>query len=172
MEHSLPLTKAAAVQPWRTAALVAAAIAVVELVLLIVAATALLARPLSHHARKAAVASAQAQPHARSKPAKPLQGGPPSLSRRHTAVVVLNGNGRTGAAATEASRVRARGYRIRRVGNAPRMTYSHSLVMYKRGFRPEALRLARDLRIGIVSPLDGLQRRDLRRAQLAVVVGE
>ena len=39
------------------------------------------------------------------------------------------------------------------------------------GRRPEALRLARDLGIRLVSPLDGLRPRDLLGAQLAVVVG-
>jgi hypothetical protein len=43
--------------------------------------------------------------------------------------------------------------------------------MYRIGRRPEALRLARDLRIGLVSPLDGLRPRDLLGAQVAVVVG-
>ena len=38
-------------------------------------------------------------------------------------VVVLNGNGRTGAAAAAASRVSRRGYRIGVVGNAPSHDY-------------------------------------------------
>jgi hypothetical protein len=43
--------------------------------------------------------------------------------------------------------------------------------MYRASRRGEALRLARDLRILRVSPLDGLRPRDLLGAQLAVVVG-
>ena len=43
--------------------------------------------------------------------------------------------------------------------------------MYRAGRRPEAVRLARDLGIRMVSPLDGVRPRDLLGAQLAVVVG-
>jgi hypothetical protein len=67
--------------------------------------------------------------------------------------------------------VRARGYLIGEVGNAPRGGYGRSVVMYRAGRRREALRLARDLRIRLVTPLDGLRPRDLLGAQLAVVVG-
>jgi hypothetical protein len=51
------------------------------------------------------------------------------------------------------------------------MGYGRSVVMYRVGRRREALRLARDLRIRLVSPLDGLRPRDLLGGQLAVVVG-
>jgi hypothetical protein len=43
--------------------------------------------------------------------------------------------------------------------------------MYRGRFRPEAVRLAHDMRIRVVGPLDGLRRVALGRAQLAVVVG-
>ena len=43
--------------------------------------------------------------------------------------------------------------------------------MYRPGRRPEALRLARDLGIRLVWPLDGLRPRQLHGAQLAVVLG-
>jgi hypothetical protein len=66
--------------------------------------------------------------------------------------------------------VRARGYPIGGVGNAERTDYMRSVVMYRPGYRGEAIRLARDLRIKIVGPLDGLKLRDLMGAQLAVVV--
>jgi hypothetical protein len=45
-----------------------------------------------------------------------------------------------------------------------------SVVMYRPGFRGEAMRLARDLRIRIVGPLDGLQIRDLMGAHVVFVV--
>jgi hypothetical protein len=45
-----------------------------------------------------------------------------------------------------------------------------SVVMYRPGFRGEAMRLARDLRIRIVGPLDGLSVRDLMGAHLAIVI--
>ena len=40
--------------------------------------------------------------------------------------------------------------------DAPRHDYARSLVMFRPGFAPEARRLARDLKIRIVGPLDGL----------------
>jgi hypothetical protein len=43
--------------------------------------------------------------------------------------------------------------------------------MYRTGRRAEGLRLARELGIRLVSPLDGLRARDLKGAKLAVVVG-
>jgi hypothetical protein len=95
----------------------------------------------------------------------------PLLPRRLVSVTILNGNGVSGAAASEASRVRVRGYKIGVVGNAPRGSYGHSVVMYRAGRIREGRRLARDLGISIVSPLDGLRKRDLHGAKLAVVVG-
>jgi hypothetical protein len=149
--------------PWRTIAVVAAAIATLELVALVVAATALLAKPVAEHARAAAAKHGSA-PSA-TVPARPL------IPPHRMTVTVLNGNGVSGAAAATASRVRARGYRIRKVGNAPRSGYGRSVVVYRAGFRPEALRLAHSLGIGLVSPLDGLRVPTLAGAKLAVVVG-
>jgi hypothetical protein len=151
---------------WRTIAVVAAGIAMLELIGLMIVGIALLAKPVMHHAQSEARA---AQKPAVKTPVKPKVG--PLLSRRVLPVTVLNGNGVSGAAAVEASRVRARGYRIRVVGNAPRGSYGQSVVMYRTGRRGEALRLARDLGIRLVSPLDGLRPRDLKGARLAVVVG-
>jgi hypothetical protein len=70
-----------------------------------------------------------------------------------------------------ASQVEARGYSIGDVGNANRTDYTRSVVMYRPGHRGEALRLARDLRIRIVGPLDGMTVRELLGAHVAVVVG-
>jgi hypothetical protein len=149
--------------PWRTIAVVAAGIATLELLGLVVVGAALIAKPVVHRAR--ADALKQTSPTPAKTKARPL------LPRRSVSVTVLNGNGLAGAAAAEASRVRARGYPIRKVGNAPRSGYGRSVVMYRTGRRPEALRIARELGIRLVSPLDGLRPRDLLRAQLAVVVG-
>ena len=98
--------------PWRTIAVVAAGIATLELVALVVTATALLAKPVADHARAAAKKHAAA-------PASTTPARAP-IARRLVKVTVLNGNGVSGAAASTASRVRARGYKIRKVGNAPR----------------------------------------------------
>ena len=43
--------------------------------------------------------------------------------------------------------------------------------MYRRGFEGEGRRLARDLGIGIVGPLDGLRISQLHGANAVVVVG-
>jgi hypothetical protein len=162
VEHALPNPSR---HPWRTIALVAAGVATLELLALVVTATALVAKPMAKHARAAAVKRAHAPATQTKGPSRPL------LAQRLVTVTVLNGNGVSGAAASTASRVRARGYKIRKVGNAPRSGYGRSVVMYRAGFRPEALRLGRELGIGLVSPLDGLRASNLTGARLAVVVG-
>jgi hypothetical protein len=150
--------------PWRTIAVVAGALAMLELLGLVVVGIALVAKPMAHRAiTEAAKAPAVTKPMP--EPMLPL------LPRRLVSVTILNGNGVSGAAAAEASRVRARGYIVGRVGNAPRGSYGHSAVMYRAGRIREGRRLARDLGIAIVSPLDGLRKADLHGAKLAVVVG-
>jgi hypothetical protein len=161
VEHALPTTPA---HPWRTIAVVAAGIATLELLGLVIVGVALIARPVMHRAQ----AEAKAAP-AKHRPVKAR--ARPLLPRGSVSVTVLNGSGVSGAAAAQASRVRARGYLVGDVGNAPRSGYGRSVVMYRAGRRPEALRLARDLGIRLVSPLDGLRPRDLLGAQVAVVVG-
>jgi hypothetical protein len=163
MEHALPSPQSQG-HPWRTIAVVAAGVATLELLGLVVVGVALIAKPVMNRARAEATA-APAKHQTAKVPVRAL------LPRGATSVTVLNGNGQAGAAAAQASRVRARGYVVGEVGNAPRSGYGRSVVMYRAGRRPEALRLARDLHIRLVSPLDGLRPRDLLGAQLAVVVG-
>ena len=161
MEHALQSPRE---HPWRTIAVVTAGIATLELLALVIVGVTLIAKPVMHRAHAEAAAA----------PAKNKQATAPKralLPRGSTSVTVLNGSGVAGAAAAQASRVRARGYVVGEVGNAPRTGYGRSVVMYRIGRRPEALRLARDLRIRLVSPLDGLRPRDLLGAQVAVVVG-
>ena len=166
MEHSIPQPLDLA-HPWRTRAIIAAAVAAVELVILLVAGIVLVAPALGRHVRHAATVKALA-PAPAPKRVKPEQ---PTLTRGETSVLVLNGNGRAGAAAAEAEKVRGLGYMIGGVGNAPRTGYGRSVVMYRPGFRPEAVRLAHDARIAIVTPLDGLRRSHLQGAHVAVVLG-
>jgi hypothetical protein len=174
MEHSHPLPGFDAVRPWRTATMIASAIAVAELLLLVLVGIALLGKPLSRKAQESAAAKLAVP-----LPKKTTQGSPvkftvtkkPRLARTATRVTVLNGNGRQGAAAAQAARVRQHGYPIAVVGNAPRTGYTRSLVMYRDRFRPEAARLAKDLGIKIVTPLDGLGAGALEGAQVAVIVG-
>jgi LytR cell envelope-related transcriptional attenuator len=160
------------VRPWRTAAVVASAVAAVELVVLLVLGVALLAKPVAAHVRKAAEERVFAPPKV-AKAVKPKRRpvGAPRLRRGDIAVLVLNGNGRTGAAAVEADSVRAKGYRIAAVDDAPRRDYRRSLVMYRAGFAPEGQRLAKDLRIRVVGPLDGIGRRAMAGAHVVIVVG-
>jgi LytR cell envelope-related transcriptional attenuator len=167
VEHSFsqPLDLA---HPWRTRAIIAAAVAAVELVVLLVAGILLVAPALGRHVQHAARAKALAPTRPTKHATKPER---PTLTRAETSVLVLNGNGRAGAAAAEAEHVRGLGYMVGGVGNAPRTTYGRSVVMYRAGFRPEAVRLAHDARISIVTPLDGLRRSQLQGAHVALVLG-
>jgi hypothetical protein len=167
MDH--PLTSFDAVRPWRTATLVAVGVAALELVLLVVVGGTLFARNTTSHA-------ATARPHALRAPAPTAQPTPRAaryarLTRHQVSVLILNGNGRHGAASEAAATVRRHGYPVRAVGNAQRMDYTRSLVMYRPGFEAEGRRLARDLGVGIVGPLDGLRTSQLRGAKTVLVVG-
>jgi hypothetical protein len=166
VEHALPHPTGQS-HPWRTIAVVAAGIALLELLVLTIVGIAVLAKPMAHRAAvRAATASMTPKPKQAAAPTRPI------LPRRLVAVTVLNANGVSGAAAAEASRVRARGYKIRVVGNAPRGGFGQTVVMYRAGLSREASRLARDLGIFRVSTLDGLRARDLHGAKLAVVLGD
>jgi hypothetical protein len=151
---------------WRTATIIASSFAALELVLLLIIGIALLSKPLSAHAREAGITRATGIAPAPSRP-EPKSA---TLSRGETSVLVLNGNGVAGAAAEAASRVRARGYSVTATGNAAQ-SYGQTVVMYRPGRRPEAKRLARDLGVAIVGPLDGISLRELLGAQVVVVLG-
>jgi hypothetical protein len=173
VEHSVPPTEL--VRPWRTATLVATSIAGLELVLLVVAAMVLLGRSLAPQVHAAAVHRALTP-----KPVVVKRAPAPApahrrhvvveLPRAHTGVVVLNGNGVQGAAAGLASLVKARGYVVKEVGNAPQPA-AHTMVMFRPGFRREAARFGRDLNIGSVGPLDGMKPGQLHGAQVVVLLG-
>jgi hypothetical protein len=182
VEH--PLAHTELVRPWRTATLVAIGIAAVELVLLVVAGIVLVGRQIAPHvhagSRKTA-AAAKANPapvpakrdqaakqRAPAKPHRPVI----RLSRAQTKVVVLNGNGISGAAAQAAALVRARGYQIADVGNAPGTGYARTILMYRPHFRAEALRFRRDLNLSVVvAPLDGMTPKQLKGAHLVEILG-
>ena len=164
----------ALIRPWRTATLVASLVAAVELVLLLGAGFLLLAKPLAHAMQKHATATAFA-------PTKKHTAAPvkheqatvalPKLLRSQTGVFVFNGNGRSGAASSEARKLSNLNYTVPGTGNAKRQDYATTVVMFKKGFQPEAVRLARDLGVKIVGPLDGLTPSALRGGQLAIVLG-
>jgi len=191
VDHPLRLDPAVSLRSWRTATIVVAGIAALELALLVMLAGALVAKP-EHPGRKAtparsttapakhrpaaahtatAKAKAKPQPARKPKPVPAKTAAAAELPRRKVTVVVLNGNGRQGAAAAAASRVSRRGYRIGLVANAPSHDYATSLVMYRPGFRGEARRLARDLGVRVVSPLDGVRPAQLHGAQAVLILG-
>ena len=167
-----PFTADALIRPWRTATLVASLVAAVELIALIALALVLLAKPLAHAVRHHAETAAFAPKHtAPVVHAKQQVVGKPKLLRSATGIFVFNGNGRVGAASAAAARLSGLGYRIRGKGNAARQDYASTVVMYERGYEAEGLRLARDLDVHVVGPLDGLKPSALHGGKLAVVLG-
>jgi hypothetical protein len=171
-----PLTPAdALIRPWRTATLVASLVAAVELVVLAGLAFLLLARPLAHAvenhaaARGATPAAKKAERTVHRIKRSPV--GKLKLARTRTGVIVLNGNGRAGAAHSEASKLHSLGYRIPAAGNAKRSDYATTVIMFRPGYHAEANRLAHDLRVQVVGPLDGLAPSALHGGQLAIILG-
>ena len=115
------------VRPWRTATLVAAAIAAVELVLLVVLGVIVLGRTVAPHVHAAAARAALATKHHAARASvhatRPASRRPAHaarlLPRSKTSVLILNGNGINGAAAAAASVAHSRGYRVTATRNAP-----------------------------------------------------
>jgi hypothetical protein len=112
----------------------------------------------------------QRQTHAPPTTRRPASAAVAKRPRSKTVVLVLNGNGRTGAAASAAGRVQSRGYKIGAVPNAPRQV-SRSIVMYRPGFAGEGRRLGRDLGVRLVTPLDGMRAGQLGRAHVVFILG-
>jgi hypothetical protein len=165
--------------PWRTAAIVAAGVAAVELFILIVLGVVLGAKLASDHAEKAVTtqsvmrgsAPAASQTATVSEPNGANAAPSKPLPRGRTSVIVLNGNGLPGAASVGADRLRRFHYLIAGTGNAPRSDFRRSVVMYRPGRKAEAVRLGHDLHVRRVAPLDGLTAKDLQGAHLALVIG-
>ncbi len=158
---------------WRTAAIVVGAVAAVELLLLVIVGGALIARPSTSTGSHSAAKAHAAQASHRAVLVKPHHVAAPAahLARGKVSVLVLNGNGRHGAAAST-----ARACRTTAIASAVSRTqsssdFTRSLVMYRRGFEGEGRRLAHDLGIHIVGPLDGMRASQLHGAQAVVVVG-
>jgi hypothetical protein len=163
----------ALVRPWRTAAYIAVAIAAFELLLLLVLGGGKLAGWASDRMQLAARQHVAAPVHKARATTPTRKQAPVAVAKRprsKTVVLVLNGNGRTGAAASAASRVHARGYKIGKVTNAPERV-PRSIVMYKPGFAGEGKRLGKDLGVRLVTPLDGMRARDLGRADVVFILG-
>jgi hypothetical protein len=164
--------------PWRSAALIAATIAGIELCILVIVGIVAFGKFFTGQVEKASdpravVQEAVARESAEAaKATGKAEAAAAVLPRRETSVIVLNGNGVAGAAATMAERIRARRYTIAGTDNAPR-SLARSLIMYRPGFEQEAKRLARDTGLGTrrVSALDGLRPRALQGAHLVFILG-
>jgi hypothetical protein len=169
-------------QPWRTRTLIVTGIATVELLALVGVGVVLLGKGWFQHAQ-ASVAQTTAQRAAHhAAPAAPRPGAPaakpkivlparPMVTRAQTGLLVLNGNGQSGAAGAEARVLHAHGYPVPTVGNAKRNDYAASIVMYRPGYSREARRLAHDVGIPVVTALDGLLPGQLKGAKLMVILG-
>jgi hypothetical protein len=177
MDHPIEYGPA---QPWRVAAMIATAVAAVELFILLLIAFVLGAKAFTNHTDAATFAAlhGQASGTAASSDSKDAKQTAPSkpgksalLPRSKTTVIVLNGNGLPGAAAVSADRVHSLHYIITATGNAPRTDFPRSVVMYRPGFKPAAGRLAKDMHVKRVSPLDGVTKGDLQGAQVALIIG-
>jgi LytR cell envelope-related transcriptional attenuator len=166
--------------PWRNAAFIAATVATVELLILLIVGIWLFGKFFSDEVSKATdpttVATAAVERRLEAagqlpgeEQAKP--GAKARLPRGETSVLVLNGNGIGGAASEAGEQVRRHNYLIAATGNANRTDYPRSIVMFRPGFKSEAQRLARDLGLKRVGPLDGVRIRDLQGAHVALVVG-
>jgi hypothetical protein len=169
----------APIQPWRVAAMVATGIAAVELFILLMVGFVWGAKAFSDKTETATVAAIKREvPAASASHAKSTASEPAKKTHRHTllkrartSVVVLNGNGIPGAAATSADRVHSLHYIITATGNAPRTDFQRSVVMFRPGYKAAAVRLGKDTGIKRVSPLDGITRSNLQGAQLALIIG-
>ena len=159
--------------PWRAATLIAVAVALAELVALIFSGALLLARSTPHH-RTAAVKKT-AVPGTGRRHVAPVKRvrvtAHPLRARSQVRVLVLNGNGRQGAAHTEAAHLQGLGYPIGGAANATRHDYARSMVMFVPGWQKEAQRLAHEIGIALVAPIDGFRAGSLRGSRVVVLLG-
>lgn len=175
MDHPTSLTRE---YQWRTTAIVASGFAAFELLFILVVGLALLAkpftgeeaRPLPAKTEQAKTASATPATTPAAKPA-PVAPAGPKLDRNETSVLVLNGNGSSGAASEKADLLQTKGYLIAATANAPRTDFASSVIMFRPGHRAEAERLSKDFGIGRVTPLDGLGVSELEGAHVVLIVG-
>ena len=177
MEHPASLSSPGT---WRAAAILAAGVAALELVVIVVVVLAAFAKPFSGDADIVAAVTPgkkAANVEASKSAADPVRKQTPApapvakLARNETSVIILNGNGIQGAADGAASVVQSLRYLIAGTGNAPRTDFARSLVMYRPGYKGEAMRLAKDVRVRRVVPLDGMRAAELQGAHVALILG-
>jgi hypothetical protein len=95
----------------------------------------------------------------------------PLRPRSRISVLVLNGNGISGAAGTVATRLLAHGYRHAAATDAPRSDYARSVVLFRPGWGPEAGRLRRETHARLVTALDGRLPASDAGYQLVLILG-
>ncbi len=154
MEHAQPLNRPF---PWRIATLVGCAIALATLAALVLTHGPGQTRPVSDTGRVP-----------KSRPATPPV---PLRPRSHLTVLVLNGNGVSGAAGSEATAILAHGYGHAVPTDAPNPDYPRSVVLYRPGWDREATRLGKDLGIPTVATLDGRVAPEYAHVPLLVILG-
>jgi LytR cell envelope-related transcriptional attenuator len=154
VEHAQPLNRSF---PWRLVALVLSALALATLAGLVLAHRPARTRPV-------AASGPAPKKHAATPPA-------PLRPRSSISVLVLNGNGISSAAGNEATSILAWGYRHAIPTDAPNPDYARSLVLYRPAWQREAERLAREVRIPTVAPLDGRVAPEYTRVPLLVILG-
>ena len=157
MEHVHPVDRPF---PWRAAALAAAAVALAELTALLALAGVRLLH-VHHPAVQTRPVSPGRVSRAHVQPLRP---------RSRISVLVLNGNGVSGAAGAEATRLLRQGYRRAVPADAP-STYAQSVVLFRPGWQREAQRLAREAGIGVATPLDVRLPRSERGYQVVLILG-
>ena len=156
--------------PWRAVAVLAAGFALVELVALIAIGLVHLAPRTTAEPKPKAAAPAQRHAHIRAVPKLTVR-SVALRPRSRVRVLVLNGNGVSGAASSEAARLQARGYRIGAATNAERHDYARSMVMFVPGWIKEARRLAHDTGVRMVAPVDGLHPAQLKGSGVVLLLG-
>ncbi len=86
-------------------------------------------------------------------------------------VAVLNGTAVPGLAARFGDKIERKGFKLGAVTNSA-SSYSRSVVMFRTGFRPEAEKVAKDLKIDRVRPMTSDIANVSAGASVSVVIGE
>ncbi|HET9676270.1 MAG TPA: LytR C-terminal domain-containing protein, partial [Solirubrobacterales bacterium] len=86
-------------------------------------------------------------------------------------VSVLNGTAVPGLAATFGDKVEAKGFELGAVTNSS-SSFSESVVMFKTGHKPEARKVAKQMQIKKLQPMNGEIESVSAGATVAVIVGE
>jgi hypothetical protein len=96
---------------------------------------------------------------------------PPLRPRSRISVLVLNGNGVSGAAGTKAAVILSWGYRHAIPADAQQLDYARSVILYRPGWQREAERLAEDAGIRAVATLDGRVEPAYGHVPLVLILG-